>query len=105
MADFFLKAVRVWLPSGRPTNDLEAAHEVNRMANSGEGPIGQLWAGLTQGIAFIAGGPSMQDGVTWGGGNTGRPPHGAGLVEGAVRTHNEQGGMQGGLAHREGRSP
>ena len=35
------------------------------MANSGEGPIGQLWAGLTQGIAFIAGGPSMQDGVTW----------------------------------------
>jgi hypothetical protein len=75
------------------------------MASSGEGPIGQLWAGLTQGIAFIAGGPSMQDGVTWGGGNTVRPPHGAGLVEGAVRTHNEQGGMQGGLAHREGRSP
>ena len=45
----------------------------------------------------------MQDGVTWGGGNTVRPPHGAGLVEGAVRTHNEQGGTQGVLAHREER--
>ena len=38
MADFFFKAVRVWLPDGRPTNDLEAAPTAGRDPSGSCGP-------------------------------------------------------------------